>query len=105
MIKEKRVMALKGRCKQQKCALDAAKLDIQRLKKTIKTLEVSSFPYRHTDLAGYFLMIRVLPEVFYWLKVGYLLKCSTRCSEFFSVLESLEGFRLGNVCMHNADLM
>ncbi len=41
VIKEKRAMALKGRCKQQKSALDAAKLDIQRLKRTIKTLEVS----------------------------------------------------------------
>ena len=44
VIKEKRVMTLKGRCKQQKHALDAAKLDIQRLKKTIKTLEVRSCP-------------------------------------------------------------
>ena len=63
VIKEKRIMALKGRCKQQKYALDAAKLDIQRLKKTIKTLEVGSFSHRHTDLAGYFLKIRVLPEI------------------------------------------
>ena len=35
-------MVLKGKCKQQKSALDAAKLDIQRLKKTIKTLEVKN---------------------------------------------------------------
>lgn len=40
MYKEERVHALKHKCNHQRDALDAAKLDIQRLKKTIKTLEV-----------------------------------------------------------------
>ena len=43
--KEKRVHGLKAKCKHQKDALDSAKLDIQRLHKTIKTLEVMQLSY------------------------------------------------------------